>query len=100
MNHFCLTLLCPPALEESLLDLLLTLPGEPAFTSHPAAAHGLSFGPLSASEQVLGRARATQVNVLLPESERGLVLEAIREEFRGGGLRFWITPIVELGTLE
>lgn len=99
MNHHCLTILCPPEAAERLQDLLLTLPAQPAFTSHPVAAHGLSFGPLSASEQVLGRAHAVQVSVLLPEVDREPVVGAIREELRGVALRGWLAPVVELGDL-
>ena len=42
MSELCLTLLCPPAIEEKLLDLLLLSPNATVFTSAPIAAHGLA----------------------------------------------------------
>ena len=97
MSECCLTLLCPPGLEEKLLDLLLMSPDAAVFTSAPTAAHGLAFGRLSATEQVLGRALATQVQVLLADEDKEPVLSAIRREFAGVGLRYWVLPILEKG---
>jgi len=99
MIEFCLTLLCPPALEEKLLDLLLMSPEAVVFTSASVAAHGLAFGRLSASEQVLGRAHATQVQVLLERAQKDAVLAAVRAQFSGAGLRFWLTPVSEAGAI-
>ena len=99
MSELCLTLLCPPALEEKLLDLLLTAPETAVFTSTPTAEHGLSFGRLSPIEQVLGRSLAIQVQVLLTATDKQVVLEAIRQQFAGAGLRFWVTPVIEAGEI-
>ena len=97
MSDCCLTLLCPPGLEEKLLDLLLMSPDAAVFTSAPTAAHGLAFGSLSATEQVLGRALATQVQILLAEEDKESVLSSIRQTFAGAGLRYWVSPISEKG---
>ena len=94
MVELCLTLLCPPALEEKLLDLLLLAPEAAVFTSAPTAAHGLAFGRLSATEQVLGRALATQIQVLLGGKHVGHVEQQLAAFARqrvffhrlGGGL--------------
>ncbi len=99
MSELCLTLLCPPALEEKLLDLLLMSPEATVFTSAPVAAHGLAFGRLSASEQVLGRAQATQIQVLLDQTKKDAVLAAVQTQFAGAGLRYWLTPVSEEGAI-
>lgn len=99
MPELCLYLLCPANLEEQILDLLLMHPGLPLFTSTRTAAHGLGFGELSANEQVLGRALATQIQVLLRASDKDAVLEAVRHEFAGAGLRYWITPVTQAGDI-
>lgn len=99
MPELCLTLLCPASLEEKLLDLLLMQPDLAVFTSTRSAVHGLAFGGLSTNEQVLGRALATQVQVLMPESRRSAVLEAVRRDFAGAGLRYWITPVTLSGEI-
>ena len=99
MSELCLTLLCPPALEEKLLDLLLMAPEAAVFTSTPTSEHGLSFGRLSPIEQVLGRSLATQVQVLLTATDKQGVLDAIQQQFAGAGLRFWVTPVIEAGEI-
>ena len=94
-----LTLLCPPTLEEKLLDALLMLPQVAVFTSTETAAHGLVSGQLNAMEQVLGRALVTQIQVLLTATDKDVVLEAIRREFAGAGVRYWITPVIQEGEI-
>lgn len=97
MPDLCLTLLCSPALEERVLDALLMMPEVAIFTSSAAAAHGLSHARLSATEQVLGLAVMTQVQVLVGEAQRAKVLADLRERFAGSGLQYWMTPIIEAG---
>ena len=97
MSACCLTLLCTPAQEERLLDLLLMSAASEVFTSEPLSAHGVCSAPLSASEQVMGRARATQVQVLLEERAKDALLAQIHEQFPGANLRYWVTPILETG---
>lgn len=99
MSELCLNILCPLAVEEKLLDLLLMSLNAEVFTSAPTAAHGLAFGPLSQSEQVLGRVQATQIQVVLSEADKDALLKTIRQQFAGVGLRYWITQVIESGRL-
>ena len=99
MSELCLTILCPPAVEEKLLDLLLLSPNAAVFTSAPTAAHGLTFGNLNQTEQVLGRAFATQVQAIIPIADKLNLLGSIQEQFVGAGLRYWITPVIEAGEI-
>ena len=99
MSELCLTLLCPPAVAENLLDLLLMSPNVVVFTSTPAAIHGLAVGTLGRTEQVHGRALATQVQVVLAVTDKSALLEDIQQKFAGAGLRYWVTPVVEAGEI-
>jgi hypothetical protein len=99
MSEFCLTLLCPPAMEERVLDMLLMTPQISVFTSAPAAAHGLHPSRLDAGEQVLGLAVMTQVQALLGGPERDAVLVELKRKLAGSGLRYWLTPVIESGEL-
>lgn len=99
MSDLCLTLLCPPAIEEKLLDLLLLSPNAAIFTSAPTAAHGLAVGNLSQAEQVLGRAQATQIQVICAADDKAALLDDIRRQLGGVGLRYWVTTVVEAGEL-
>lgn len=99
MSDLCLTLLCPPAVEEKLLDLILMSPNATVFTSTPAAAHGLPRGSFNQTERVLGRAFATQVQVILADADKAALLGQIQQQFAGAGLRYWLTPVVEAGEI-
>lgn len=99
MSELCLTLLCPPAIEEKLLDLLLMSSTTTVFTSTPTAAHGLAHDDLNQIEQVLGRAQAVQVQVIVPGADKAPLLEALRRRFSKTGLRYWVTPVLEAGEI-
>ena len=99
MSELCLTLLCPPAIEEKLLDLLLLSPHATVFTSTATAAHGLVHENLDQTEQVLGRARATKVQVIFAATDKAALLEAIRQQFANSGLRYWVATVVETGEI-
>ena len=99
MSELCLTLICPPAIEEKLLDLLLLSPNATVFTSTATAAHGLAHEYLDQTEQVLGRARATEIQVIFAAADKAALLEAIRQQFAGAGLRYWLTLVVEAGEI-
>lgn len=100
MADLCLTLLCPSAVEEKLLDVLLMLPSVAIFTSAPTSAHGLQTARLSETEQVLGRALSTQVQVVFATDDKEAICAAIQDEFAGAGLRYWLTPVIEAGEFK
>ena len=93
MADYCLTLVCPPNVEEKLLDALLTNAGSEVFTSTPTYSHGSGLERLSATEQVMGRSRAIQVSVLLTTAELGELRQLLTQEFAGTGLRWWASPL-------
>ena len=94
MADVCLFLICPPTVEEKLLDTLLTYVGSEVFTSTPTFSHGTAQGRLSADEQVMGRSRAVQVSILLSNDELAQLRERLQREFAGTGLRYWASPLV------
>lgn len=99
MSECCLTLVAPSELEEKLLDLLLVQAGDAPFTSALVDSHGTGPGPLTALEQVLGRRRACQVQVLLARDRCQVLLDRLGDEFTGTGLRYWVTPLQQEGVL-
>lgn len=99
MSELCLTLVCPPAIEEKLLDLLLLSPEVTFFTSTVTAAHGMAHENMDQTEQVLGRANATQIQVLIAAANKSPLLDAIRWEFAGAGVRYWVTTAAEAGEI-
>lgn len=99
MSELCLTLICPPAVEEKMLDLLLLSPNVTFFTSTATAAHGMAHEDLDQTEQVLGRARATKIQVIFAAADKAALLDAIRQQFSGAGLRYWVMTVAETGEI-
>lgn len=99
MADYCMTLICPCAVEEKLLDALLATVGADVFTSTPTHSHGTAPGRLSATEQVMGRSRSVQVQVLLSPQELQGLRELLLREFAGTGLRYWATAVALEGEL-
>lgn len=100
MSDVCLTILCPSAIDERLLDALLMNGAVDMFSSARASVHGLDHPLLSNSEQVLGLAAMTQVQALLRMEHRDTVLAELARQFAGAGLRYWITPVLAAGEFK
>ncbi len=99
MTDCCLHLLLPLAVEERVVDLLLARGEAGVFTSAPTRAHGFAHGRLSAAEQVSGRSEASLVHLILPADEVDELLEELRRELRGSGVRHWVTAVLTHGEL-
>ena len=93
MAEYCLSLICPPMVEEKLLDVLLANAASEVFTSTHTHSHGTAQGRLTATEQVMGRSRAIQVNVLLTTEEWDRLRAQLQREFAGTGVRYWALPL-------
>lgn len=100
MSNFCLVLVCPPEIEEKLLDTLLVIAGDEIFTSTPTYSHGTAHGDMASLEQVMGRARSIRVEILVTEEEMARLLEALRTSLAGTGLRYWVLPLAAEGEIE
>lgn len=99
MTRTCLTLVCPPAVEEKLLDALLELVGHDSFATLRADFHG-ARGELAIEEQVRGRSPVLQVQVLMDAAEADVLLDQLRPRFAGAGLRYWTSPVLTEGVIE
>lgn len=87
-----------PELEEDLVDYLLSQDCVHGFTSYPVRGHG-HHADLSVAEQVSGRRKRLQVEMLLDENEVDCVLEGLAENV-GRDIAWWTTPVGASGHLE
>lgn len=99
MSDCCLHLLCPLAVEERVVDLLLALGEAGVFTSAPTHAHGFAHGRLNAAEQVSGRSEASLVHLVLPRAELDALLADLQRELPRSGVRYWVTEVQRQGEL-
>lgn len=96
----CLNLIVSPEAEENLLDLLLVSPETRAFTSMQVAGHGADPGRWSTAEQVLGRNRRMQVQLIVSREAADTLLDRLRAELPGAGIFYWLTAVEAMGEIR
>jgi hypothetical protein len=101
MTENCLlNLVVSPQVEDPMTDWLLAHAAVGGFSSHPIAGHGSSEHAMTLAEQVAGRRRQILFQLYLPYSEARALLEALKRDFHGSGMHFWLQPILESGHVE
>lgn len=94
MQHL-LVLNIPPELEDDLVDYLLSMSTVRGFTSYPARGHG-EHANLSLSEQVTGRRKRIQFEIILPASDAEPIIAGLREQV-GTDIFYWQQPVISSG---
>ncbi len=94
-----LTLNAPPALEDTLIDWLLAHPDCPGFSAVQIAGHSRDTRSYSIMEQVTGRQRRVQIQIMLDAQACSALITHLHSEFSHAGIRYWVTPLVEEGRL-
>ncbi len=93
-----LTLSCPAALAEAVVEWLLETGRDMhGFTTVAASRHGGDFTGASLREKVRGTTDATLLIAILPASGLAPLLEAMRDRFRGTQIHYWTEPVHETG---
>lgn len=98
-KQFLVTLNAPIALEEAIVDCLLTFESEHGFSSFPVFAHDHRNEGLSLAEQVSGRQKRLRFQMYVEEAVLTALLARLREEFSGAGIRYWVMPVAANGTI-
>ena len=99
MAKVCLTLICPPAAEEQLWDLLLLFSDVGIFTSNEVFGHGFHPSGLEVAEQVMGRTREVAFTLLLDSETAQTLLAELRTRLPRIGLRYWLSPVLDGGEI-
>lgn len=95
-----LTLALPQALEEEMLDLLLSHPDmAPGFTVVHGQGVGAHIELSSAMEQVQGRARRVIVQVALSQAQLPALLAILRDTLPSPQIAYWVVPLLAFGRL-
>jgi nitrogen regulatory protein PII len=87
-----------PELEEDMVDYLLGLVDVEGFTSCPVRGHG-KHGNMSLSEQVSGRRKRLQMELLIGQEAAETVLDGIRASV-GRDIVWWIQPVINSGRID
>ena len=89
----------PPSLESQLVDWLLSQDGGTGFSSAAVHGHSTHHDDLSIAEQVSGRQRRLQFQVQLSADGFPDFLSALKCEFGGADLHYWVVPVLAGGHL-
>lgn len=101
MTHdtYLITINVSPALEEAMVDCLLTFETAQGFSSFPVNAHDHRNQGLSIAEQVTGRQRKMRFQMYIDKDHVSALLSKIKADFRGTGLHYWMVPVLEHGEI-
>jgi len=98
-KEYSVSLEAPLSLEEAVVDCLLTLESEHGFSSFPVNSHDHKNEGLSLAEQVSGRQKKIRFQMYVPEDGLAGLLEQLRTEFSGSGIKYWVLPVIENGVI-
>jgi hypothetical protein len=101
MTENCLlNLVVSPEVEDSVTDWLLAHVDVGGFSSHTIAGHGSSEHSMTLAEQVAGRRRQILFQMHLTCAGAQALLDAIKADFHGSGMHYWILPILDSGHVD
>lgn len=86
-----------PEVEEDLVDYLLQLDCVSGFTSYQVRGHG-RHGQMSIAEQVTGRRKRTQVEILMTQADVQLVMEGLAANV-GNDITYWQQQVSGYGKI-
>lgn len=92
-------LIAASALEEAVVDCLLTLESEHGFNSFPVNAHHHENKGLSLSEQVSGRQKQICFQIHIDEQGEKLLFQKLKEEFAGAGIQYRVVSMIGSGEI-
>ena len=88
----------PPSLEEDMVDFLLAADEIQGFQSAEVRGHG-QVGAMSIAEQVAGRRRRVQFEIVLDAGATDTLLDRLRGDFPVRDVVYWVLPVTRSGRL-
>jgi len=98
-QEYLVTINVPPLLEEAVVDCLLALESADGFSSLVVNAHTDKHENLSLAEQVTGRQKQIRFQMYVPERQLTALIEQLKKNFLGSGIRYWVMPVLDSGTI-
>ncbi len=98
-EEYLVTFNVSPQIEEAFVDCLLTFEAEEGFNSFPIRAHDHKNQNLSIHEQVTGRQDQIRFQMYIPQQSLDELMNKLKAEFSGSGVRYWVLPVIDKGCL-
>lgn len=99
MTDVLLTLIARPDVEELVVDWLLVRDELSGFTGEVAWGHSREHGRFNLVEQVTGRQRRAVFHLEIESDQAQSLIQAMRDELAGLGLRYWLVPVHDSGEI-
>jgi len=99
MQQSLLILLVVPAMEDTLIDVLLAEPHISGFTSTKASGHGVKSSALSMVEQVAGRQNRVQFLIEAKTEDLQGLIANLKQRFANSDLHYILLPVIESGRI-
>lgn len=97
----CLMLVVAHELEEMLIDVLLEHEDiVRRFGSQPIDAHGARIGYANVGEQVRGRSKRVEFQLLLAREDVDAILAALRQRLPRAEITYWAIPLLAYGRVN
>lgn len=94
----CLTIVLPRSLEENLVDHLLQHPELVAgFTTTQVEGHGQAVPLRGTAEEVRGRSRRVQVQIVLNGADARTLVDHLKAELPNPEVAYWMLPVLDFG---
>lgn len=100
MNRFdcLLTVVIPHRLEDEFVDLLLRYPEwVVGFTIAKAEGKGRQVTLHGAGEEVRGRARRVQLQMVMAREDAAALLDELKRALPSAQIAYWLVPVIEFG---
>ncbi|HZP88859.1 MAG TPA: DUF3240 family protein [Burkholderiales bacterium] len=93
-----LTIVVPKSLEEQLIDRLLEhSESVVGFTTTQVEGHGRAVKRHGIAEEVRGRSRRIQVQLVMNSEDAWLLLRDLKSDFANPEIAYWMLPISAFG---
>lgn len=98
-KRYLCKLIIPRALEESIVDFLLSYETDAGFISYQVALHHFKKDGLSIREQVWGKRLKFCYEIEVEADLLSRLKQELAEQFSGAGVVYYILPILEQGVI-
>jgi hypothetical protein len=95
-----LTLSLTPELAEPIADWLLTHEPDLGFTSMAAHGHGIHPERMNLLEQVIGKQRRVELQIVMPAARAATLIERMTSAFSHTDAYYWLTPVLRSGRFQ
>ncbi|MCH9697128.1 MAG: DUF3240 family protein [Gammaproteobacteria bacterium] len=98
-THYLITLEAPAALEDLVVDCLLSLKTDRGFNSYSMSQYHHIHDMYSHKDQMLGYQHKIRFQVQITKDTLQTFHTSINKQLSGTGISYWVVPVLDSGIL-